>query len=375
MQLDKEVVLAHARGRWAQVFDALAPELDAARRKPGRHVDCPVHGGKADFRLFRDWEETGGGICTCGGGRDGIAVLRWLRGWSFPEALREVAQVLGLGDTAAASAAGPDRPAPRPERTVSPAKQARLDRRRRRRMMATWNGAHLPSRSPEAQRLLRAYARSRGLDPDHAVDVAIRSPLRVHPGLGYWTLDERGRPYRVGCYPAIVAAVEDVRRQRVTLHRTYLAPDGAGKAPVEDPKKMMTPISSGSVLGAAIRLDAPRDGVLGLAEGLETALAVSQATGIPTWATISASVMAAFEPPEGVRGVVIWADSDRSEAGQQAASDLAERLGAAGYEVAVRIPRRDPWRKSVDWLDVLLEQGQQAFPRRRVERRPSRMAA
>ena len=44
-KLESGPIRAAARGRWAAVLQALAPELDAALAKPGRHVGCPVHGG------------------------------------------------------------------------------------------------------------------------------------------------------------------------------------------------------------------------------------------------------------------------------------------------------------------------------------------
>ncbi|MBW2135795.1 MAG: hypothetical protein JRG72_11325 [Deltaproteobacteria bacterium] len=64
---DYDTIREQARGRWSRILLTLAPELETAVQKAPRHVPCPVHGGKDGFRLFGDWEETGGGICnTCG---------------------------------------------------------------------------------------------------------------------------------------------------------------------------------------------------------------------------------------------------------------------------------------------------------------------
>lgn len=41
-------------GNWDAVLAGLAPELAAALSRKGRHVPCPVHGGRDGFRLFRD---------------------------------------------------------------------------------------------------------------------------------------------------------------------------------------------------------------------------------------------------------------------------------------------------------------------------------
>jgi hypothetical protein len=65
--IDKNEVKAQAVGRWDQIALRLAPEIARAAERPGKiHIDCPLHGGRGDFRVFRDFLETGGGICTCG---------------------------------------------------------------------------------------------------------------------------------------------------------------------------------------------------------------------------------------------------------------------------------------------------------------------
>jgi hypothetical protein len=51
------------------------------------------------------------------------------------------------------------------------------------------------------------------------------------------------------------------------------------KAPVENPKKTMTYPSFRKLTGALARLGEPANGTIGLAEGIETAMAVREATG------------------------------------------------------------------------------------------------
>ena len=95
-KLESAPVRAAARGRWLMLLLALAPELDEALAKPGRHVSCPVHGGRDGFRLFKDVDTSGGGICnTCGASPDGFSLLQWLKGWNFPQALVAVGAALG----------------------------------------------------------------------------------------------------------------------------------------------------------------------------------------------------------------------------------------------------------------------------------------
>ena len=81
----------------------------------------------------------------------------------------------------------------------------------------------------------------------------------------------------------MVAAVQAPDRSITAIHRTYIRDDGRGKAGVAKPKMML-----GSVNGGAVRLAyaAPK---MVVAEGIETALSVLEATGLPVWAALSAS--------------------------------------------------------------------------------------
>ena len=56
-----------ARGLWADILGELAPELMPAIEAGADHVPCPVHGGKDGFRVFNDFQETGGGVCNTSG--------------------------------------------------------------------------------------------------------------------------------------------------------------------------------------------------------------------------------------------------------------------------------------------------------------------
>ncbi len=129
------------------------------------------------------------------------------------------------------------------------------------------------------------------------------------------------------------------------IHRTYLAYDGASKAAVDRPKRMLGPIQHG-----AVRLfPVGDDGVLGVAEGLETALAAAAISGLPVWACLGANNLGGydkagawtgFELPQDliVTRLVIFAD--RGLAGEAAAVALQDRvsLGSNGIPVEIRLP-------------------------------------
>lgn len=205
---------------------------------------------------------------------------------------------------------------------------------------------------------LRLYFKNRELWFD--LDAVIESnSVRFNPALPYY--DEDGK--EVGVFPAIISAIRDAEGNLITLHRTYLNAKGK-QANVSCAKKMM-PIPDGlDVNGAAVQLGLPKEGVLGVAEGMETALSAFRASKIPVWSTVNATLMESFVAPEGVHTVLIWADKDKSLTGERSACALKSRLEEKGIRVFVLMPQPEiPARaKSVDWNDVLVQVGVHGFP-------------
>jgi len=339
-----EALREQARGYWPHIHLSLAPQLEEALGKAPRHVSCPVHGGRDGFRLFKDHTENGGAMCnTCGSFPSGFRVLQWLQGWDFPQTLGAVAEVLG--------GSLPDiRPVNGNGNGHGPAK-GRDDERLLQRLRQTWRDA-VPLQDEWAQPA-RRYLMRRGISA-----ATINSTrCRCHPNLAYFV---KGQGV-VGKFPALLSLLCDQQGQAVTLHRTYLTPKGF-KAPVEHPKKTMPYPSCKKLTGALVRLGQPENGTIGLAEGIETALAVQEATGQACWAATSAALLETAVLPQSIRRVVVWADNDRLKAGQKAALRLVERLIREGRKVKVQIPDRPAEQKSWDWNDVLATQGPGGFP-------------
>ncbi len=344
--IEAREVRQQAAGRWLDLLGALAPALEPALSRVGRHVACPIHGGTDGFRLFRDADLTGGGVCnTCGTFPDGFALLIWVNRWSFPEALWAVAQALGLDESRCAGPRGIPKPRPRPPERDRESVIEALNR--------VWRQSLAPT-DPRAGPL-RAYLRRRGLS-DTRLDGEV---VRFHPALGYWQGNNRNEADLIGRFPAMVALVTGADGTPVTVHRTYLTADGR-TAPVAEPKKMMS-YPGHHLVGGAIRLSAPGP-VLGVAEGIETALAVQLRTGMPVWSALSAGLLARLEPPAGTSLVVIWADRDRSGAGEAAALTLRERLLRRGIAVAVHLPPGPipAGAKGIDWADVWCDRAERA---------------
>ena len=177
--------------------------------------------------------------------------------------------------------------------------------------LAIWNSSTPGRGSP-----VECYLQSRG------ISLPLPDALRFHPGLKHPS---------GALWPAMVALVTSgVDGAPVAIHRTFLARDGVGKAPV-DPQKMML----GPCRGGTVRLADPDD-VLMVGEGLETSFSAMQATGYPAWAALSTSGMRALDLPNEVRDIVVLADGDKP--GEAAARDCARRWKLEGRRVRIARP-------------------------------------
>lgn len=162
--------------------------------------------------------------------------------------------------------------------------------------------------------------------------------LRLHLALPYWHGAEN-----LGTYPAMVAPIVAPDGRILALHRTYLTADGH-KADLPSPKKLTG--TAGPLAGACIPLHKPARGCIGIAEGIETALAAWCASTVPTVAAYCAGNLAAWQWPPGVPRLVIFADADL--AGREAADKLRARALAARLRCDVMTPTD----AGADWCDV-----------------------
>ena len=189
--------------------------------------------------------------------------------------------------------------------------------------------------------------RARPTWPAAACSVPETPDLLFHPDLTYWDT-------RTG-YPALIAIVRNAAGEQIAIHRTYLAPDGSGKADVPKPRMML-----GSVAGGAVRLgDVGEHGVVGLAEGIETALSVMQACpALPVWAALSSGNLEQVVLPPEVTRVVLLADHDGEGVGLKVAERAAGRFHAEGRRVWIAHPPD----AGDDFNDLLLKQGADSGP-------------
>ena len=134
-------------------------------------------------------------------------------------------------------------------------------------------------------------------------------------------------------YPALVAAVQAADDRITAVQVTWLSETDASKALPQVPRWTFGALGEGAVrLGTAA--------VLGLAEGVEDALAASQLSQLSCWACLGAARMHRVVVPDNVREVHIFADDD--EPGRAAADRTANVHRDRGRRVVVRLPPAGP---------------------------------
>lgn len=309
--LDAQAI--HARlgaDGWREVLLACGVGEQFLRNK---HGPCPACGGRDRFRF--DNKGRGSFICgQCGAG-DGFKLVMRVQQVGFSEARKRVMAAAGMAEGEA-------------REHISRVYQPEVERAEPTRRVQTLLRESCAIEDCEPARV---YLASRALWP-----LPAGALLRAHSSVEYWQDRQR-----IGRFPALVTAIRDLQSELVTVHVTYLTPDGR-KLPDFEPRKILSPMTGREGCVAQIMECGE---VLGIAEGIETALSAAKVSGIPCWAALNAGLLAKFEPPAEVYKVVIFADRDI--AGLEAATALMERL-----QERVRLEIRTP--KAKDWNDVLM---------------------
>jgi putative DNA primase/helicase len=313
----------HARigSAWPAILAQLGiPEESLRLKKSG---PCPACGGHDRF-TFDNRKLRGDFFCRGCGAGDGFELLHRVHGWTFPEARRRVLATVGLkGDEIPRQA---ERKASEAVTVTAPPVAMPSARVR-----SLARSACAVADCPDAV----AYFESRGLWP-----LPSGCALKAHAGVDYYE-----GPNRIGRYPGLIGEVRDLAGELVTVHVTYLA--NGRKLEDHKPRKLLTKTEGRD--GCAVRL-MPSAAVLGIAEGIETALSAAALEGVPVWSALNAPLLAKFEPPPGITLLRIFADRD--EAGLAAAGRLMERL-----QGRVRFELRVPPAPHKDFNDVLANRG------------------
>lgn len=149
--------------------------------------------------------------------------------------------------------------------------------------------------------------------------------------------------------PGIVFPVHDRDDKFLGVHVIWLNGDLTGKREAEPRRQSYGPIKGGFVLLGEFDPEQP----LIVAEGIETALAVMQITGLPCGLVGCGAITADMDvPPHD--DVIIAADNGK--AGQKTATTLARRLAGANCIVRIATPKRPKGGKQgYDWNDALMD--------------------
>jgi len=284
--------------------ETIAKALGGRKAGSGWSARCPAHDDRTPSLSLRDTGE-GKVLVRCHAGCDQDEVIAHLKAgglWTQngPRLFRHAAS----------------------RHVTKPTEPDRDDIKRTEAALSIWQAA-----KPAAGTLVETYLGSRGLR------LPAMLALRFHPCLKHPSGNS---------WPAMIALVTRGSDDApLAIHRTFLARNGAGKAPV-DPQKMML----GPCRGGAVRLAEPGD-VLMIGEGIETCLAAMQKTGHPAWAALSTSGLRTLDLPQAVRDVIVLADGD--DPGEAAARDCALRWKRDGRRVRIARPP-----KGMDFNDMLV---------------------
>ena len=199
--------------------------------------------------------------------------------------------------------------------------------------------------APQPRRVLRYPPKPIEPEPNPAALDIWAATVEPHQTFVQEYLERRGIPLLpqfICCQvdpPAMVAAVQRPDGKIIAVQQTWLTRDGkkAGVIPQR--------ITTGALGTGAVRLGAAAE-IMGIAEGVETALSAMELTGMSVWATLGSARMPTVWVPPFVRELHIFADND--EAGRKAA-----RLTVEAHRLVRTVVPRFPPDQCKDYNDYL----------------------
>jgi len=312
---------------WAGIIEATGVPGEFLRN---RHGPCPLCGGRDRFR-YDDKFGTGSYFCSGCGPGDGIGLIMKFNRWEFKETASFIERLTG-----------------RPLNEYKPEKPKDMtDYSANKKRLA---GIKKGLRSLADPSPVTKYLDRRGVS-----DIIMQSAknLYYHPGIKYW--DTSGeKPVCLGEFPCMVAIVTCVNTP-VTMHLTYLT-EGGAKADLPINRKLLPVANRADYMEIKLFKPTYSDQAkvqMGIAEGIEDALAVTQMFAIPCWSVISTGNMIKWRPPEDISLPNIYGDNDEGGefSGQIAAYTAARDLRRLGFDANVSIPTSE-----ADWSAVLSEE-------------------
>ena len=265
------------KGNWFSLLPSLG--IDAKYLK-NKHGPCPMCGGVDRFRWDNKWD-MGGYICTHCGAGNGFDLVMKATGKTFKQIAEEVTSILGPSTITKKDTTDTDK-------AIAA-------------MRAIWNKSTFPSKSGPVD----LYLTRRIGQPWKSAS--------LRENLNLWCDNQSNI--------AMLWKVITHNNIAINIHKTYLTPDGH-KSSMDRPKRVMQGVLPD---GCAVRTAVPQP-IMGVAEGIESALSASIMYNMPVWACINGSLLSKWIPPKICQEVHIFADNDSNYTGQSKAYILANRI-------------------------------------------------
>lgn len=326
-------------GHWEEWFSLYLNGDDVSTLFKRRNITCPDCGRASKFYLADRVKGTGH-CCNSSCNLhtyDGLMTISVLSDTPLGEVTKNIASHLGLREDKPKEVFIPKKP-----ELVKRTEMTDLEIETLERALNTSN--HMVSGD-----VVWRYLVGRGLTPRLVNAVMKEGLILSNESLYHAPTKKR--------YSAMVVPVKSPSGEIVGAHRTFLSEDQLGHVSKIDHEhaKMLTGSFEDAYVGSRIELGGPASNAIGIAEGIETALAIN-ALHTHCWSVLNTAGMQSFIPPKDVKTVYVFADNDISKAGQFAAYRCKERLTEMGYEVKCYLPRphskHDNFEgKSFDFLD------------------------
>lgn len=291
-----------------------------------RHTSqpCPICSKRKKFRLH--WHQNKlNYICVCGNGSL-LNLVMETQGLDFKHACKEIDKIIGNEF--------------KPQSRVNQLRKEINRPHKKDQLMNRYEAIHTLIGSP-----VENYLKSRGIHELPRLGVKFSNAEFDHT---------ENRSFN--CMYAI--ATTD-NYEIAYSHKTYL--ENGLKADIAVNKKMETVnkyneqcqnCGTEHAANVAVRMF-ECDSILGISEGIESALSAKQLFDVPTWSVLNTSIMKAFKAPLGVKTLVIYADNDKNGAGLAAAFVCGNKNILSNNDVE-KVIIRAPEEKDADFNDMLL---------------------
>lgn len=369
MQTNKSVLermFQTATGRWDLVASKYMGLKEAIDRFP-RQVPCPINGGSnssTKFRFQRGFEQTGWGYHEDFGPIDVLELISRIENISKGEAAKKIIQILD-GQPVSVNESF--------ERIREMKNNVSKDdaKKRASKIRQALQGAILAKNSDIAIRYFEGRL-------EEKLKYALPECILFHPGLALTEWDNlKKKSVFYGNHPCLLIKMIDSQGVGVTVHRIYLHVNQRTGAVTKlalksrvtnvddkvDPKKVFAPPRDMSKAHALLEGVNPKHAnIMAYAEGIETAIAIRESFGFAVKMCFSNTVLQNQEA--GLEEYhLIFADKDKSFAGQKSAFKLQTQIKREGKDAYVFLPDMPIEGKGVDFLDQFVLAGEHSLYR------------